>query len=578
METPCFRASGIPRTAPIDDSRPTAQLTMYLCNPLEDPDNRVMALRSIYGDAHACAAYLLCDRHHPDDVAYTIVRPDLSSSDLTYGMLREESERMASAFASLGLRAGDRIATLMGKSREYVVSLLAIWRLGAVHVPLFTAFAPAAIAYRTSAGGCKLVLCDDAQRHKLRPGEDMPDNPPWRVVTTGVGDDGALSYTDLLAHSNTGHRAVVRGGDAPIIQIYTSGTTGEPKGVVVPLRAVAAFHSYAEYGLGLQRDDVFWNAADPGWAYGLFFGLVSSLCTGVQSFLLQAGFSAELTYEVLSRYPVTNFTAAPTVYRSLRASALTPPTSIRLRCASSAGEPLTPDVNEWAASALGATVHDHYGQTEVGMLINNSHHPTLCRPLRAGSMGQALPGWRAVVLKPEADEPAPADQVGRVAIDLRRSPLAWFEGYVGDPIKSAARFSEDGRWYLTGDSGRVDGDGYFYFSARDDDVIIMAGYRIGPTDVESVILSHAAVSECAVIAVPDQIRGEILGAVVVLHKGYSPSSELTIQLQELVKHRYAAHAYPRYIHYTDQLPKTASGKVQRFVIRDQLRAQAVPLS
>ena len=161
-------------------------------------------------------------------------------------------------------------------------------------------------------------------------------------------------------------------------------------------------------------------------------------------------------------------------------------------------------------------------------------------------------------------------------MDLSRSPLAWFEGYVDDPSRSAEKFSSDGRWYITGDTGHADADGYFHFSARDDDVVIMAGYRIGPFEVESVVITHPSVSECAVIATPDEIRGEVLEAVVVLRQGCEPSAELTAALQDWVKQRYAAHAYPRRIHYVDRLPKTPSGKIQRYVLRAQFHDAAKP--
>jgi acetyl-CoA synthetase len=536
----------------------------------ESPLDRIMNLVQRYSDPRASTAYLLCDRHDPDAVAYTLVASDLSSVDLSFGTLRHESERLASALASLGLGAGDRIATLMGKTREYLVTVMAIWRLGAVHVPLFTAFAPPAIAFRALTAGCKLIVCDPTQQPKLAASNSIPANPPWRVVTTGQADHSTLVYADLLARGEPEYPAAVLGGYAPIIQIYTSGTTGTPKGVLVPLRAVAGFQAYAEYALDLRFDDVFWNAADPGWAYGLYFGIIAALSTGVRGILLDGGFEADKTLRVLSRFAVTNFTAAPTVYRSLRASSAVSQGRLRLRCATSAGEPLTADVNEWATKALGLAVHDHYGQTEAGMLINNHHHAALERSLKIGSMGCAAPGWHAVVLKADADTPATVGELGRVAMDLTRSPLAWFDGYVNDPARSAEKFSADGRWYLTGDVGHVDGEGGFYFSARDDDVIIMAGYRIGPFEVESVLATHPAVYECAVVAAPDDLRGEVLEAFIVLRAGIGSSDELTSELQDWVKRRYAAHAYPRRIHYAGSLPKTASGKIQRATLRQQL--------
>ncbi len=541
--------------------------------------SRVQELVALYRDPRASVAYLLCDQYAPDRLAYRVVGPDLEATDLTYGKLRTESEKFAAALADLGVGPGDRVATLMGKGTEYLIALMGIWRLGAVHVPIFTAFAPPAIAFRLKGSDAKVVICDASQQEKLRPGEDMPADPTWRVVTTApqaVASAGALSFHAILAAQSPGRPAAVLGGDAPIIQIYTSGTTGTPKGVVVPTRALAGFRAYAEFGLGVLPDDLYWCAADPGWAYGLYFGVLGSFTTGVPSLLLTAGFEARATFEVLARYMVTNFTAAPTVYRSLRAYEGPKPQVTSLRCASSAGEPLTPEVNEWAGEALGVTVHDHYGQTEAGMLLNNHHHPELRGPIKPGSMGTPLPGWSLLVLKNQEDAIAPDGELGRVAVEVKDSPLAWFSGYVSDPLKSAEKFAGNGRWYLTGDAGRRDEDGYFHFSSRDDDVIIMAGYRIGPFEIESIIVTHPAVNECAVIAVPDATRGEVLEAYVVLRPGEEGGPDQVKSIQNWVKTRYAAHAFPRQVHFTEALPKTPSGKVQRFVLRQQRREQMTP--
>ncbi|MEW1719138.1 AMP-binding protein [Streptomyces sp. NPDC093109] len=540
-----------------------------------DPLDRVHELVTLYSAPHASVAHLLCDRYPADAVAYTVVEPDLSATVLTYGRLRTDSERFAAALAALGVGPGDRVATLMGKSVDYLVALLATWRLGAVTVPLFTAFAPPAIALRLLASDAKVVICDETQRAKLEPGEDIPADAAWQVVVSGgagrpgdgAGRSGDLSFRALLDAHEPGCPAAALGGDAPLVHIFTSGTTGRPKGVSVPASAIAGFRLYAEYGCGVTENDVFWNAADPGWAYGLYFGVIASLSLGVPSLLLHSGFSAELTWRVMDAFDVTVFTAAPTVYRSLRASGVPVPDGLALRHASSAGEPLTPEVNAWAGEAFGIQVHDHYGQTEAGMLVNNHQLPALRRPVRPGSMGHPMPGWSLHVLYEDRDEIAPAGTVGRIAADLAASPLAWFRGYEGDPAKSAEKFSPDGRWYYTGDVGRVDEEGYFHFSSRDDDVIIMAGYRIGPFDVESVLVTHPAVVECAVVAAPDEVRGEVLEAYVVLRDRAEASDQLAVELQQLVKKRFAAHAYPRTVHFTDHLPKTPSGKIQRFVLR-----------
>lgn len=534
---------------------------------------RIDELLARYGAEDACAAQVLCDRHDPDAIAYRVIAPDLSVQPISYGELRFESEKFSTVLQSLGIGPGDRVATLMGKSRQYLVALMGIWRVGAVHVPLFTAFAPPAIALRLIGSGAKVVICDQAQRHKLAPGDAIPGAAPWQVITTGQADGDALAFDDLMASAQSGIAATVAGGDAPLIHVYTSGTTGNPKGVVVPLRALAAFHAYAEFGFDLRPDDLFWCAADPGWAYGLYFGILATFLTGTPSILLEGGFAPETTLAVLTQEQVSSFAAAPTVYRALRSAGLAVSAPLKLRCASSAGEPLTPEVNEWAEAELGVTVHDHYGQTEAGMLINNHHHPLVRRAVRAGSMGQAMPGWRAAILHPERDEEIGANQMGRVAMDIPESPLAWFRGYEGDPAKSAEKFAGGGRWYLTGDTGMVDEDGYFHFSARDDDVIIMAGYRIGPFEVESTIATHPAVAETAVIAVPDEVRGEVIEAFVVLREGHAASPALEREIQQWVKTRFAAHAYPRTIHFASSLPKTPSGKIQRFVLKQQRRQE-----
>jgi acetyl-CoA synthetase len=543
-----------------------AQLTVSEAN--SDAEKRVHELLDLYGSADACAAVLLCDAHDPTRLAYRIFAEDLSATDLTYGELRSRSEQFASALSDLGVRAGDRVATLMGKSRDYLIALMGIWRLGAVHVPLFTAFAAPAIIFRLKHSKAKIVLCDEAQRSKLESEQARTALGSCLVAAKGAVRGGTFSLDDLLSGSAYGFPAAVLGGNAPIIHIFTSGTTGDPKGVVVPLRALAAFHTYAEFGQGVRSDeDVFWCAADPGWAYGLYFGVLTTFTTGVRSILFEGGFSPEGTMAIMTQERVTNFAAAPTVYRALRSSALAPSTQLYLSRASSAGEPLTPEVNIWAQEALGVMVHDHYGQTEAGMLINNHHDPRVARPIKVGSMGQAMPGWKAEILKEAEDVEAAVGEAGRVAMVVDASPLMWFSGYDGGASKASGKFAGDGRWYITGDTGHVDDEGYFFFSARDDDVIIMAGYRIGPFEVESVMATHPAVAECAVIAVPDEVRGEVIEAYVVARDGVQPDAALEKEIQQWVKQHYAAHAYPRRVHFTDGMPKTPSGKIQRFMLK-----------
>lgn len=348
-------------------------------------------------------------------------------------------------------------------------------------------------------------------------------------------------------------------GDDLFIMLYTSGTTGHPKGVEVPVRALAAFEGYMQFGLDLRPDDIFWNIADPGWAYGL----VGPLLFGQTFIIYNAKFSVEEAYRVLKEYGVTNYAAAPTVYRSMRAAGLSEglKEELNVRVLSSAGEPLNPDVSTWAEKHLGIPVHDHYGQTEQGMVIDNHHHLELQCPVKEGSMGQAMPGFRVVIVD-EAGTELPPGQEGQLAIDTEHSPFFWFRGYFRDEQRTQDRFVVEGRYYPTRDAASRDKNDYIYFAGRSDDIISSAGYRVGPFEVESALMVHEAIAEAAVIGVPDEQRGEIIKTYVVLRSGFARSD-----LSQFVKENLSAHEYPREIEFVDELPKTPSGKIQRFQLR-----------
>ncbi|MFC0314663.1 AMP-binding protein [Gordonia phosphorivorans] len=503
---------------------------------------------AVYDAPDADAAYLLVDRHPADRVAFTQIEVgadgELATTDITFGQLADQSRRLATALAARGIGRGDTVGVLMGKRVELVVSLLAIARLGAIYIPLFTAFASPAIEMRLTGGAAKLVITEPSQVDKVKGIEGVDQ------LVAGPEFDA------LLADSSPLEESVAVGGDGTLVLLFTSGTTGNPKGVPVPVRALAAFHAYMQFGLDVSDDDVYWNAADPGWAYGLYYGVLGPMAAGQRNLLLHAGFSPATFVKVLGELGVSNLAAAPTVYRSLSNDPAI--TGFSLRRASSAGEPLTPDVVSWAVEALGCEVRDHYGQTEHGMFINNHWNDALREPVVPGSMGFAMPGFTCGIER------------GEIAIDTSASPLLWFTGYLDAPDKTAARFTGPDRtgWYLTADAGRREDDGRFYFTARDDDVIIMAGYRIGPFDVESVLITHPSVVDVAVVGRPDQLRGEVLEAFCVLAPGVVGDDALENELQVLVKEGFAAHAYPRTVHFVDELPKTPSGKIQRFKLRE----------
>ena len=500
----------------------------------------VAALSRRFTAPDVSVAEVLCDGHPSADTAFVCVDDRMEPYHLTYGELADRSRRLAAYLAELGVDRGSRVGVLMEKTRQLPVVLMALWRLGAVEVPLFTAFAGPAIAARVNGAKAALIVADAAQQPKLE-GIDIP------VLSTGDDLD-----REIDGHEPTGTAEAV-GGDGLFLQLYTSGTTGTPKAVGVPASAIGAFIAYMRYGLGVSDDDVFWNAADPGWAYGLYYGIVGPLAIGRPNILFAGGFSPETTGRLLNALEVSNIAAAPTVYRALKKAGIT--AAQPLRAASSAGEPLTSDVVEWASGALGVTVRDHWGQTEQGMAIGNAWDERLRTTVAERSMGQALPGFVAGTIG------------GSIALSVDDSPLMWFTGYVDAPEQTRERFTADGRWYFSGDVGRVDGPDFF-FASRDDDVILAAGYRIAPFDIESILVTDDAVIEAAVVGRPDEIRGEVIEAFVVIDPAVGADDDLVTRLQNAVRGTYGAHAYPRRVHVVEELPKTPSGKVQRFVLRD----------
>src|SRR5699024_3320710 len=356
--------------------------------------------------------------------------------------------------------------------------------------------------------------------------------------------------------------------DDLLIILYTSGTTGNPKGVQVPVYSLAAFEAYMRFGLNLRKGEVFWNIADPGWAYGLYFAVIGPLLLGETFIVYDGPFDVQNTLRIFQEYKVTNFAGAPTVYRLMRAEGIDDNVKekLHLRVLSSAGEPLNYDVIKWAEHHLGLPIYDHYGQTEQGMVINNHHHPDLQSTYNPGSTGKAMPGFRITILNDNGEEVGPNVE-GQIAIDTEQSPLFWFKGYYQNEEKTAERYRFGSRYYLTGDDASIDENDYFYFSGRNDDIIMSAGYRIGPFEVESAIMEHEAVAETAVVGVPDERRGEIVKAYIVLKANYIPSEELEKEIQRDVKGKLSAHEYPRMIEFVDALPKTPGGKIQRFLLK-----------
>lgn len=509
-------------------------------------------------DAGLNACVACCDRHCGENrVALRCVDAQGALAEYTFEDLRLLSAKAANLMRDKGVRPGDVVAGLLPRRVELVAVILGAWRLGAVYQPLFTAFGPKAIQHRLQVGGAKLVVTDSANRPKL---DQLPDCP--QIATVRGADDplapGDVDFRAALAQAAADFTPVPRRAQDLFMLMSTSGTTGLPKGVPVPLQAMLAFATYMRDAIGLCDDDVFWNIADPGWAYGLYYAICGPLLLGCPTVLHEGAFTAESTWRIVRQLGVTSLAGSPTAFRLLMAAGPEQAPTGQLRAVSSAGEPLNPEIMRWFDRHLSVPIHDHYGQTEMGMCVNNHHG--LTHPVRPGSAGMPMPGYRVVVLDEQGRELGP-NQPGILAIDMAKSALMWFPGYLDQPKPFA------GGYYRTGDTVEMEPDGAISFIGRADDVITSSGYRIGPFDVESALIEHPAVVEAAVIGVPDPQRTELVKAFVVLARDVPGTEALREALQTHVKTRLSAHAYPRLVDFVTDLPKTPSGKIQRFLLR-----------
>jgi acetyl-CoA synthetase len=516
-----------------------------------DLERRVLA-GSLNDGVNACVE--CCDRWAKDGaIALEWYGANGERGTLTFAEMRDSAAKFANYLKSHGIGRGDVVAGLLPRVPDLFTVILGAWRVGAMYQPLFTAFGPAAIESRvTAARGskAKLVVTDVANRPKLK---DVPDCPD--ILTVGDG------FAEAIASQSTDFAPVMLKGSEPFVVLFTSGTTGKPKGVRYPLALLLPVASYMLDAIELRPDDNYWNVADPGWAYGMLYAVVGPLMLGHTTTFNEGAFTVESTLRTIADRKITNLAAAPTAYRLLMAAGdeAMAPIAHLLRVASSAGEPLNPEVIRWAERVLHCPLADHYGQTEVAMMINNHH--ALKHPVKPGAAGLPLPGLEMAILDDDLNV-QPANTPGVLAVNIPRSPMYTFTGYW-----KAESPSIRGDWYITGDTMMRDEDGHFFFVGRNDDIITSAGYRIGPFDVESVVMEHPAVAEVAVIGKPDPQRTEIVKAVIVLKSGVEGTENLKSEIQQLVRQRLSTHAYPREIDFIAALPKTPSGKIQRFILR-----------
>jgi len=480
---------------------------------------------------------------------------------LTFAALAERSCCLANALAAAGVARGDTIVIMLGRNIEWWEVLTASLRMGAVASPGTTQLSPKDIAYRVNAAKATCFITDEANAAKLD--QVAADCPTLRArVLVGGARAGWLTYEDIVEQASAAFETADTAFDEDALCYFTSGTTGYPKMTMHAHGYGLAHRITGKYWLDLRPGDLHWNISDTGWAKAAYSSYFGPWNQGATLFVHHSPvFDPKKTLELLAAYPVTTLCGAPTVYRMLVLEDLSAYRFPALRHCVGAGEPLNPEVIETWKRATGIVIRDGYGQTETVLVCGNF---PFMEP-RFGSMGKPMPGIEMAIVDHEG-RPLAAGEEGDIAIRVKpaRAP-GLFTDYRGDPERYAACFVGD--WYLTGDRGYVDADGYFWFVSRADDVILSAGYRIGPFEVESALIEHPAVAESAVVASPDETRGAVVKAFVVLAPGYSGSDTLVRELQEHVKNVTAPYKYPRKIEFVDSLPKTVSGKIRRVELR-----------
>jgi acetyl-CoA synthetase len=539
----------------------------------------------------------LLDSLPPEGRALVELARDGGRREWSFGEVSERGARLAGALAARGVRRGDVVMTLIGNRPEWVLSMLACFRLGAVVLPCTEQLRAKDLCLRLAVARPRLVIADERNAATLaqalspsrsvsgEPTESRGDRWSQEEAYAGVGSEGTgwdaadvevLLVPDDSLYAGEPSPAAELAGDDPCLITFTSGTSGEPKAVVHAQRYLFGQRLQAESWLGPRGGELVWCTAASGWSKSARNVFIAPWLCGAAALLHDARFDPAERLELLAKERVNVLCMAPTEYRVIAKRATLAPLA-ELRAMVAAGEALNPEVLRAWHEVTGLEIRDGYGQTETGQLTGMP----LSEPVRPGSMGRALPGVRLSVVDGElVADPAsvPTFFLGYLGEQVRRVDSSERERDGGFALRARVA-SEAGPWIVadrahvggawrTGDRVHEDAEGYLYFEGRGDDVIVSAGYRIGPFEVESALVAHPAVAEAAAVAAPDEERGAVVRAVVVLREGYAPSPTLGRELQDHVKRETAPYKYPRIVDFVAELPKTASGKVRRALLRE----------
>ncbi|MHB0950573.1 MAG: AMP-binding protein [Allorhizobium sp.] len=502
--------------------------------------------------------------HHPDRVCLEHFSPNGNHLSMTYGELSARSAAFANALVSRGIVRGDRVALLLPQSFETVIAHVAIYKLGAIAVPLALLFGVEALEYRLAAAGARAIVTNDFGLSRL--GAIRSRLPVLKyVISTGAASSEVYSFADLVGGHPPAFEVADTGPDTPALMIFTSGTTGPPKGALHGHRVlpghIPGFQMVHDFPP--KPGDKVWTPSDWAWAGGLLNALLPALLLGVPVVSSPAQkFDPDMAFRIMDEMKVKNAFIPPTALRLLK-SVENPleKYDLVLRSIGSAGESLGRETYEWVKAALGVVPNEFYGQTECNFVLGSAAHLGVTK---AGAMGRPVPGHRVAIIDDEGRE-VPAGVTGQVAI-ARPDPVM-FLGYWNDEGATKRKFIDN--WMTTGDLGREDDSGYMTFVGRDDDVITSSGYRIGPAEIEDCLVGHPAVQLAAAIGKPDPLRTEIVKAFIVLADGYVPSADLAAEIRDWVKQRLSMHEYPREVEFIDELPLTTTGKVIRRLLRER---------
>jgi acetyl-CoA synthetase len=540
-------------------------------------------LDGLPGDAGLNIAHEAVDRHvvhgRGDHVALRCLDRSGGTTDLTYADLARRSNQFANALPALGIEPGQTVFSLLGRVPPLYAAIMGTFKAQSVFAPLFSAFGPEPIKQRMVIGSARAVITSGAlYRKKIAPVRgDLPTLRHVLLVDRDTdGIPGAVVLDDLLDGMPETFAIAPTDPRTTSLLHFTSGTTGTPKAAVHVHGAVVAHYATGACALDMHADDVYWCTADPGWVTGTSYGVIAPLTHGLTMIVDEGEFDAARWYATLQQHQVSIWYTAPTAIRMLMKAGPAAHAQVdlgALRFVASVGEPLNPEAVGWGREELGLTIHDNWWQTETGGIMIANGPGSDVRP---GSMGRPVPGITAAVLQRGSGQAeriahdgagAPVecgwDEVGELALAAPWPSM--FRGYLGQPQRYAACF--DHGWYLTGDLARRDADGYFWFVGRADDVIKSAGHLIGPFEVESVLMEHPAVAEAGVIGVPDPVMGERIKAFVALKPGAQPGPALQRELMALARRRLGPAVAPRGIAFTDDLPKTRSGKIMRRLLK-----------